>query len=79
MRLDGKVNASANVVLEVPQGSVSGPVLFILYTSELFYIVGKHIVGYEDDNTIYAVIRMPPSRLQVMKSLIQYLAGINFY
>ena len=63
VRLDGKVIASVNVVSRATQGSVFG-MLFILYTSELFHIVGNHIMGYADDATIYAVIPRPLSRLK---------------
>ena len=62
VRLDGKVIASVNVVSGVPQGSILGSLLFILYISELFHIVGNHIMGYADDTTIYAVILRPLSR-----------------
>ena len=56
MDLDCKVNASVDVVSGVSQGSVLGPLLFILYTSELFRIVVNHIVGYTNDTRIYAFI-----------------------
>ena len=61
----------------MPQGSTSGPLLFILYTSKLFHIVGNYIVGYADDTTIYVVIPRPLARPQVMKLLNQNLAAIN--
>ena len=43
MRLDGKISAIVDVVLEMPLRSVLEPLLFILYTSELFHIVGNYI------------------------------------
>ena len=45
VRLDGKVSASSDVISGGPQGSVLEPLLFILYTSELFRIVGNHTVA----------------------------------
>ena len=39
VRFDGKVSASVNVALGVPQSSVLGPFYFKLYTSGLFHIV----------------------------------------
>ena len=55
VQLDGKVSASVYVVAGVPHDSVLGPLLFLLYTSAFFHIVGNYIVGYADDTTIYAV------------------------
>ena len=50
---------SVDVVPGIPQGSILEPLLFILYTSELFHTVGNHIVGFADDTTIYTVIPRP--------------------
>ena len=77
VRLDGKVSALVNVISGVTQGSVLGPLLCILYSSELFHIVRNHIVGYADDTTIDALIPRPLSRSQGMKSPNQDLAAIN--
>ena len=67
VRLDGKVSALVDVVLGVSQGSVLGPLLLILYTSELFQFVENYIVFYAEDTTMYAVIPSPLLRSQVME------------
>ena len=52
--------------------------LFILYTSGLFHIVGKHIVGHADETTSYVVISKQLSRLLLVKSLNQdFIATIS--
>ena len=56
-RVVDKISVLIDVVSGVLQGSVLEPLLFILYTSELFHIVGKHMVAYANDTTTYAVIR----------------------
>ena len=77
MCLEGKVSVSDDMVSKVPQGSILEPLLFILYTSELFHIVGNYMVGYEDDTTMHAVIPRPVSRPQVIDSLNRKLAAIH--
>ena len=74
VNLNGKVSESVNVVSGVNKGSVLGQ-LFIMYTSELFRIVGNHIVGYADDTTTYAVNSRLLSRPQEIELLIQNLAA----
>ena len=47
--VDGCWSKLINVVSGVPQGSVSGLLLFILYISEVFYILENKLIGYADD------------------------------
>ena len=51
----------------------------MLYTSEILRIVGNNIVEYADDTTIFAVIRRPILRFQVIESLNQELAAVYFW
>ena len=54
--VDGCLSKLVNVVSGVPQGSVLGPLLFLLYTSELFSILENKRIGYADDSTLMAVV-----------------------
>ena len=49
--VDGCLNKLVNVVSGLPQGSVLGPLLFLLYTSELFSILENKLIGYADEMT----------------------------
>ena len=57
--LDGCRSKLVNVVSGVPQGSVLGPLLFLLYTSELFSILENNLISYADDSTLMAVVPSP--------------------
>ena len=48
--VDGCQSKLVNVVSEVPQGSVLGPLFFILYTSEPFSILKNKLIGFADDH-----------------------------
>ena len=67
--VDGCCSKLVNVVLVVPQGSVLGPLLFCLYTAELFSIVQKKLYGYADDSTLVAVVPSPGDRVAVSESM----------
>ena len=60
----------------VPQGSVLGPLLFILYTREMFELMGNRLSAYADDSTLLAVVRKPADRPAVAASLNMDLARI---
>ena len=66
----------------MPQGSVLGQLLFLLYTSELFFILENKLISYADDSTVKAVVPSPGVRVTVAESLIRDLArsvsGVTF-
>ena len=75
--LDGCRSKLVNVVSVVPQGSVSGPLLFLLYTSELFSILVNKLICYADDSTLKAVVPSPGARVAVAESLIRDLGRVS--
>ena len=54
--VDGCRSKLVNVVSGVPQVSVLGPLLFLLYTSELLSVLENKLIGYADDSTLMAVV-----------------------
>ena len=75
--VDGCRSKLVNVVSGVPQGSVLGPLLFLLYTSELFSILENKLIGYADYSTLMAVVPSPGVRVAVAKTLIRDLGRIS--
>ena len=75
--VDGCRSKLVNVVSGVPQGSVLDPLLFLLYTSELFSILENKIIGYADDSTLMAVVPSPGARVTVAESLNRDLVRVN--
>ena len=61
--VDGCRSKLVNVVSGMPQGIVLGPLLFLLYTSELFSILENKLIGDADDSTLIAVVLSPGVRV----------------
>ena len=53
----------------MPQGSVLGPLVFFLYTSEIVSILENMLIGYADDSTLIAVVPSSGVRVTVAESL----------
>ena len=58
------------MVSGVPQGSVLGPQLFLLYTAELFSIVENKLYGYADDSTLVAVVSSTNNNSSTLVALL---------
>ena len=54
-----------------------GPLLFILYTSDFFYILENKPIGCADDSTLMAGEPSPGVRITVAESLIRDLRRVN--
>ena len=69
-----------NLDVEVPQGSVLGPLLYLLYTSRLADVVQCLNVNYHfyaHDSQLYLSFRGDQQLLQSRQSLEQYLTDIS--
>ena len=74
--VDGYRSRLVNVVSGVPDGNILGPLLFLIYTSELFSILENKLIGYADDSTLMAVVSSPDIKVPVAKSLKSDLGKI---
>ena len=75
--VDGHCGEWSNVVSGVPQGSVLGPLLFILYTHDMWFGLENLLVAYADDATLIAVVPAAAGRHLVSESLNRDLAKIS--
>ena len=75
--VDGCRSKLVNVVSAMPQGSVLGPLWFLLYTAELFSVVENKIYGYADDSTLVAVVPSPGERVAVSESMNRDLNKVS--
>ena len=60
--VDGDTSEWIPIISGVPQGGVLGPLLFILYASEMFELVENRLYAYADDSKLLAVVRKPANR-----------------
>ena len=75
--VDGCRSKLVNVVPGVPQSSVLGQLLILLYTEEFFSISENNLIGYADDSTFIAVVPSSGVRVAVAESLSRYLMKVS--
>ena len=75
--VDGCRSKLVSVVSEVPQGSVLGQLLFLLYTTDLFFILENKMIGYTDDSNLVAVVPSPCVRVTVAGILSRDLEKVS--
>ena len=75
--VDGCRSKLVNVVSGVPQGSVMGPLLFLLYITKLFSILENKLIGYADNSALMAVVPSAGARVTVAESLNRDLVRVN--
>ena len=66
-----------NVTSGVPQETVLGPLLFLLFVSEIFSILEDKPIGCADDSTSMAVVPSPGIRVTVAESLSHDLFKVS--
>ena len=77
--VDGCRSKLVNVVSGVPQRSVLGPQLFLLYTAVPFSIVENKLYGYADDSTLVAVVPSPGEMVAVSEYMNRDLNRVSVW
>jgi len=54
--INGMFSGWKNVLSGVPQGSVLGPLLFVIYINNIDELIVSHILKFADDTKIYHVV-----------------------
>ena len=58
--VDGYRSKLVNVGSGLQKGSVLGPLLFFMYTSDPFFILENKLIGYTDQSTLIAGVPSSP-------------------
>lgn len=67
--LDGDFSETAPVVSGVPQGTVLGPLLFLIYINDLPDRVSSNVRIFADDTLLYRTISSPNDSLELQRDL----------
>ncbi|CAH8429151.1 unnamed protein product [Schistosoma bovis] len=69
VRVNSKLSSRGTVLSGVPQGTVLGPVLFLLYVNDLPCLLSSSVLLYADDVKLWRTIRCKSDSLELQNDL----------
>jgi hypothetical protein len=75
--VNGSESSAANINAGVPQGSILGPTLFLVFINDLSHAVSSDIAMFADDTTLSATINCVNDRDRVYNLLLEDLRSVE--
>ena len=69
--IHGKSSAWTDVLSVIPQGSILGPVLFIMYINDLQGVVGSVCQLFADDCKLYKIIKTEADQRELQEDILR--------
>ena len=70
--LNGKSSDCKNITSGVPQGSVVGPVLFMIHINDMPDVLRKYCKMFDDDAKLYSAIETPDDQEELKEDLFDF-------
>ena len=78
MQINNTYGSFQTILSSVPQGSMLGPILFNVYTNDLFlFIKQATLYNYADDNTLACFSRTLPDLVRALEE--EASVALNFF
>lgn len=73
--INGQASAWASVQAGIPQGSILGPLLFLLYINDIVRNIGASIRLFADDTSLYIVVDFPLTAATILNTDLSTLSN----
>ena len=71
MVLNGKFSKWVEVLAGVPQGSILGPLFFLMYINDIVKRIGGPIRLFADETSLYIIVDLPEQAAMVLNADLQ--------
>ena len=74
--VNGEYSETGNIKSGVPQGSVLGPLLFVIYINDILDHISTNGLLFADDTKIFRQIKVPPA---MYIGMYRHLSGSRYF
>ena len=75
MDVSGTLSSHANISFHVPQGSILGPLLFLIYVNDMSGAFSNKLLLYADDSAIFVADKCVSNIEHILQNDLEIVSG----